>query len=46
MRSKDVDQGDLLQCLITHKNTPEMKNTQKCRVAVEHFQLVCNNIIF
>lgn len=39
-QAQDVDQGDLMQCLIEHKNEPEMKKHQKCRVAVEHFQLL------
>ncbi|XP_015923497.1 Golgi apparatus protein 1 [Parasteatoda tepidariorum] len=38
--AKDVDQGDLIQCLILHKNEPEMKMNAKCRVSVEHFQLI------
>ncbi|XP_055943166.1 Golgi apparatus protein 1-like isoform X2 [Argiope bruennichi] len=38
--AKDVDQGDLIQCLILHKNEPEMKMNPKCRISVEHFQLI------
>lgn len=36
----DVDQGDLVQCLIMNKNEPQVKNDPRCRVAIEHFQLV------
>ncbi|GFT88871.1 golgi apparatus protein 1, partial [Trichonephila clavipes] len=38
LMAKDVDQGDLIQCLIMHKNEPEMKMNPKCRISVEHFQ--------
>lgn len=38
--SKDVDQGDLLGCLIQHKNDLRMKEDQHCRIALEHFQLI------
>ncbi|XP_064467389.1 Golgi apparatus protein 1-like [Ornithodoros turicata] len=38
--TKDVDQGDLLQCLISHKNEPRMKEEQTCRATLEHFQLI------
>lgn len=38
--SQDVDQGDLLKCLIENKNEPRMKADQACRTAVEHFQLI------
>ncbi|KAH7980256.1 hypothetical protein HPB49_014203 [Dermacentor silvarum] len=37
--SKDVDQGDLLGCLVQHKNDFRMKEDQRCRAALEHFQL-------
>ncbi|GFR07100.1 golgi apparatus protein 1 [Trichonephila clavata] len=40
LMAKDVDQGDLIQCLIMHKNEPEMKMNPKCRISVEHFQLI------
>ncbi|OQR79285.1 Golgi apparatus protein 1-like, partial [Tropilaelaps mercedesae] len=36
----DVDQGDLLQCLIVNKNEPQVRNDPRCRVAIEHFQLI------
>ncbi|XP_037558857.1 Golgi apparatus protein 1 [Dermacentor silvarum] len=38
--SKDVDQGDLLGCLVQHKNDFRMKEDQRCRAALEHFQLI------
>ncbi|XP_029837305.3 Golgi apparatus protein 1 [Ixodes scapularis] len=38
--SQDVDQGDLLKCLVDHKNNPRMKEDQACRVSLEHFQLI------
>ncbi|XP_076374077.1 Golgi apparatus protein 1 [Tachypleus tridentatus] len=40
MLSKDVDQGDIMSCLINNKNDPLMKKNSKCRTAVEHFQLL------
>ena len=33
------DEGDMMECLISHKNDPEMRQDLKCRAAVEHFQL-------
>lgn len=33
------DDGDMMECLIAHKNDPEMRADVKCRAAVEHFQL-------
>lgn len=30
----------MMECLISHKNEPELKQDQKCRAAVEHFQLI------
>ncbi|XP_065332192.1 Golgi apparatus protein 1 [Cloeon dipterum] len=35
------DEGDLIECLIKHKNEPEVRQEHyKCRAAVEHFQLI------
>lgn len=38
--SKEIDQGDLLQCLIQNKNELDVKSDVKCRAGIEHFQLV------
>lgn len=32
--------GDMMECLISHKNEPEMRQDLKCRAAVEHFQII------
>uniref|UniRef100_A0A8D9A3D6 Golgi apparatus protein 1 n=1 Tax=Cacopsylla melanoneura TaxID=428564 RepID=A0A8D9A3D6_9HEMI len=32
--------GDVIDCLILHKNTPELRNEPKCRTTIEHFQLI------
>uniref|UniRef100_T1J4W1 Golgi apparatus protein 1 n=1 Tax=Strigamia maritima TaxID=126957 RepID=T1J4W1_STRMM len=37
---KDVDEGDLMQCLVYHKNDPDAKMHPKCKAAVDHFQLI------
>lgn len=34
------DEGDIMECLIEHKNEPDMRTDYKCRAAVEHFQLI------
>nr|CAD7455671.1 unnamed protein product [Timema tahoe] len=34
------DEGDLMECLIEHKNEPDVRANYKCRAAVEHFQLI------
>ncbi|PSN56256.1 Golgi apparatus protein 1 [Blattella germanica] len=34
------DEGDIMECLIDHKNEPDMRAEYKCRAAVEHFQLI------
>lgn len=34
------EEGDVLDCLIMHKNNPDVKADSKCRAAVEHFQLI------
>ncbi|XP_067007577.1 Golgi apparatus protein 1 [Anabrus simplex] len=36
----DKDEGDIMECLIEHKNEPDMRASYKCRAAVEHFQLI------
>ncbi|KAJ4442010.1 hypothetical protein ANN_11874 [Periplaneta americana] len=35
-----TDEGDMMECLIEHKNEPDMRADYKCRAAVEHFQLI------
>ncbi|KAG1681674.1 Golgi apparatus protein 1 [Nymphon striatum] len=37
---KDVDEGDLMQCLIENKNHHDVKSNIKCRQSIEHFQLI------
>ncbi|CAH0557545.1 unnamed protein product [Brassicogethes aeneus] len=34
------DEGDLMECLIAHKNDPSIKSNQPCRASIEHFQIV------
>lgn len=34
------DNGEMMECLISHKNDPDMKQDQKCRAALEHFQII------
>lgn len=34
------DEDDVMECLISHKNYPEIKANPKCRVAIEHEQLI------
>lgn len=33
-------EGDIMECLIEHKNEPDVRTEYKCRAAVEHFQLI------
>ncbi|CAG9784595.1 unnamed protein product [Diatraea saccharalis] len=34
------DEDDIMECLISHKNDPEIKVNVKCRAAIEHEQLI------
>ncbi|XP_006615715.1 Golgi apparatus protein 1 isoform X2 [Apis dorsata] len=34
------DEGDMMECLIEHKNDLNMRSDYKCKAAVEHFQLI------
>ncbi|XP_012286119.1 Golgi apparatus protein 1 [Orussus abietinus] len=34
------DEGDLMECLIEHKNDLDVRSDYKCKAAVEHFQLI------
>ncbi|KAK4879218.1 hypothetical protein RN001_007364 [Aquatica leii] len=34
------DDGDMMECLIAHKNDPDVKANMKCRVSIEHFQII------
>lgn len=34
------DEGDIMDCLISHKNDGEKRIDIKCRAAIEHFQLI------
>ena len=40
LMDREIDEGDLMECLILNKNKPGIKRFPKCRVAVEHFQLL------
>ncbi|CAG9771209.1 unnamed protein product [Ceutorhynchus assimilis] len=37
------DEGDVMECLIAHKNDPVVKGTQECRASIEHFQIISLN---
>lgn len=37
------DEGDVMECLITHKNDPVVKGNQACRASIEHFQIISLN---
>lgn len=39
LKSKS-DEDDVMDCLISHKNDPEIKANVKCRAAIEHEQLI------
>lgn len=34
------DEGEMMECLISHKNDPEMRQDVKCRATIEHFQII------
>lgn len=34
------DDGEMMECLIAHKNDPDVKANAKCRVSIEHFQII------
>lgn len=34
------EEGDIMDCLIQHKNDPDVKSDNKCRASIEHFQLI------
>ncbi|XP_017787579.1 PREDICTED: LOW QUALITY PROTEIN: Golgi apparatus protein 1 [Habropoda laboriosa] len=34
------DEGDMMECLIEHKNDLDVRSDYKCKTAVEHFQLI------
>ncbi|KAK2580723.1 hypothetical protein KPH14_011351 [Odynerus spinipes] len=34
------DEGDMMECLIEHKNELDARSDYKCKAAVEHFQLI------
>ncbi|XP_017773865.1 PREDICTED: Golgi apparatus protein 1 [Nicrophorus vespilloides] len=35
-----TDEGTVMECLIAHKNDPLVKANNKCRISIEHFQLI------
>lgn len=34
------EDGDVMGCLISHKNLPEVKADSACRISIEHFQII------
>lgn len=34
------DEGDIMECLIAHKNDPAVRANNKCRASIEHFQII------
>lgn len=34
------DEGDAMECLIAHKNYPDVKANAACRISIEHFQII------
>lgn len=38
--STGKDEGDMMECLISHKNDPDLRADLKCRAAIEHFQII------
>lgn len=34
------DEGNMMECLISHKNDPDLRADSKCRAAIEHFQII------
>lgn len=34
------ENGDMMECLISHKNEPDMRQNLKCRAALEHYQII------
>lgn len=37
---KRKDDGDMMDCLISHKNDADLRQDLKCRAAIEHFQII------
>lgn len=33
------DEGDMMECLIAHKNDADFRQNIKCRAVIEHFQI-------
>ncbi|XP_011202918.2 Golgi apparatus protein 1 isoform X1 [Bactrocera dorsalis] len=36
----EKDKGDMMDCLIAHKNDADLRQDLKCRAAIEHFQII------
>ncbi|XP_038115158.1 Golgi apparatus protein 1 isoform X1 [Culex quinquefasciatus] len=34
------DEGEMMECLISYKNDPDLRADVKCRAAIEHFQII------
>lgn len=34
------ENGDMMECLIAHKNEPDFRQDLKCRAALEHYQII------
>lgn len=40
LQEEEIDHGDVVECLLQHKNSPEMKDRPKCLAYVYHFETV------
>ncbi|XP_073842399.1 Golgi apparatus protein 1 [Musca autumnalis] len=40
LKSGKKDRGDMMDCLISHKNDADLRQDLKCRAAIEHFQII------
>ncbi|GAB6030494.1 hypothetical protein CHUAL_007357 [Chamberlinius hualienensis] len=38
--TRDVDEGNIIQCLLQHKNENNLRSNHKCYTYLEHFQLI------
>ncbi|XP_066137894.1 Golgi apparatus protein 1 [Euwallacea fornicatus] len=38
-----TDEGDIMECLISHKNDPLLRSNSACRGSIEHFQIISLN---
>lgn len=38
--NENKNEGEMMECLISHKNDPDLRQDSKCRAAIEHFQII------